>query len=170
MVCKDWCSHKILERKSPSISFPNKMYWLIMTWDKRCYGCRYGILDHFGPCFRYGILSFCQLQPAFSLVADRLGGQVSEQKDRGTLDKVKMPKKVADNMQVRLNIPYTKVWRSKSKQRLPWLGHIPKFQNLMDLSKETFKPYKTIVCPKLEASLPCGLSMHKIKMLYQRAT
>ena len=56
--------------------------------------CIYGILDHCGLCFRYCILSLCQRRPAFSLVSDRLGGQVSEQKDAEALDKVKMLKKI----------------------------------------------------------------------------
>ena len=37
--------------------------------------------------------AFCQLLPAFSRVSDRLGGQVSEQKDAGASDKIKMRKK-----------------------------------------------------------------------------
>ena len=61
--------------------------WFIVTGDKRCFSCRYGISDHFRLYFRYYILDFCQLWPAFSLVYDRLGGQVSEQNGTGTLDK-----------------------------------------------------------------------------------
>ena len=50
-------------------------------------------VDIRGVCFNYGILSYCHLRPTFSLVSDRLGGQVSTQKDVGTLDKLKMPNK-----------------------------------------------------------------------------
>ena len=45
--------------------FRTRCIWLIMIGDKRHFGCRYGISDHFGPCFIYGILSFYQLWPGF---------------------------------------------------------------------------------------------------------
>ena len=51
------CQLKLLQRNSSSISFKTKCIWLNMTGYTRCFGCRYSIFDHFGSCFRYGILS-----------------------------------------------------------------------------------------------------------------
>ena len=80
----------VLTNYSPSISFQTKCIWFSMTGYtcRRCFCCRYSILDHVSDT------TFClyfQLWPLFSLVSDKLVGQVSEQKDVGTLDKVKKP-------------------------------------------------------------------------------
>ena len=84
-------SHKIIKIKLPSISFPTKCIGLIMTGDKRRFGCRYSILDPFLAMFQIGHFGFSSILTHFFLVSDMLGGQVSEQKDAGALDKAKMP-------------------------------------------------------------------------------
>ena len=90
MACNYRSSHKLPQRNLLSISFQTKCIWLNMTGYTRCFDCRYCILDHVSGT------TYClyfQLWPLFSLVSDRLGGQVSEQKDAGTLDKVRKPMK-----------------------------------------------------------------------------
>ena len=83
MAYNDRCSHKLLQRNSPSISFQPKCIWLNMTGYTSGFGCRYmySNLDHVSD------MAFClyfQLWPLFSQVFDRLGRQVhvSEQKTR----------------------------------------------------------------------------------------
>ena len=87
MANKDRYSHLILRGKSLSIyHFLTKCIWLIMTG----FSCRCRILDHCGHLLqRRHFVFLSTLSPVFSLVSDRLGGQVSAQKDAGTLDKVK---------------------------------------------------------------------------------
>ena len=83
MACNDRCFHKILQRISHSeqpvfaslsheikgILVADTAFWINLDFVWRC-----------------GILSFCQLWPAFALVSDRLGEKVSVN--------VKMPKKM----------------------------------------------------------------------------
>ena len=59
-----------------NVSVANTAFWII--------------LDHVSDA---AICHYFQLWPMFSLVSDRLEGQVSEQKDAETLDMVKMAKK-----------------------------------------------------------------------------
>ena len=96
MTCNDRCSHKLLQRNSSFHFIPNKMYLtqydvIYKTFQLQIqhFGPFWIMfqIQHFGSCFRYSILFlFSTLN---SLVFDRLGGQVSEEKEVGTLDKVK---------------------------------------------------------------------------------
>ena len=91
MACNDRCSHKLLQRNSPFIFSKQNVFdsiWQDIQDISVADTAFWTILDHVSDT------AFClyfQLWPLFSLVSDRLGGQVSEQKDAGTLDMVKKP-------------------------------------------------------------------------------
>ena len=90
MVCKDWCSYKILN------TFDN-MY--LIHYDRRLKGSL--VADTAFCLFVSFDLRFFSFFFSF-LVSDMLIGQVSEQTDAGTLDKVKMQKNVfLTNLQIR---------------------------------------------------------------------